>query len=448
MLAPRILHFTKHQIFWDCASLSACETIPSGLPQPLDDEAETDRHWRLRLQTSESLRHRPLYGSADNSLEHFWRASVRKYTSCDLTMPGDKLKAIWGIAKLVRNALQEEYGAGLWEGYLEEQLAWRVVECTLDERPPELSHNPSWSWASMSGAIEVQPRIGLLERHYVVRDHDGRPISFRLIGDERPVLPHRQSEDLAKWKRKPRQQQQQKSNPRTKTTEEQQQRTTTPTRTNTTSTKINRERHPELASNSIAMQGHIGRARLRHNKLKNKWLLEMPELASSSFPSSSEHGTLEVFPDIKPKLSDYSESCLFVVLAADKKALAQDDRCNNKTCFVGGGGRDSQTQPVDDDDDEKQEEENLFFRYRYSGVGLTLKPAAATGSSDRRRHFYRTGALHFRDVGEEMWARLMGMASTGTGTTTGTGGSREEGEDDGSLSGEYDRVKWLKFWLD
>ena len=34
ILAPRILHFGTHQIFWECNELAACESLPNGLRGP------------------------------------------------------------------------------------------------------------------------------------------------------------------------------------------------------------------------------------------------------------------------------------------------------------------------------------------------------------------------------------------------------------------------------
>ena len=76
---------------------------------------------------------------------------MRSYTACELAKGRDKLIAIWGIAKLVQDALDEAYGARVWERNLEEQLAWKAVECEVDGRPEEQSHVPSWSWASVRG---------------------------------------------------------------------------------------------------------------------------------------------------------------------------------------------------------------------------------------------------------------------------------------------------------
>src|SRR5262245_7470720 len=108
MLAPRILHFAEHQVFWDCPSISACESLPSGLPTPMDNAARPDRHWRSRLQEPEG-KHEPLAGASDDSLEDFWKTAINKYTSCALTMGKDKKIAMWGIAKLVRDARGVEY---------------------------------------------------------------------------------------------------------------------------------------------------------------------------------------------------------------------------------------------------------------------------------------------------------------------------------------------------
>ncbi|KAK4207714.1 heterokaryon incompatibility protein-domain-containing protein [Rhypophila decipiens] len=177
MLAPRILHFSSTQLFYDCATTSACEILPEGLPAPLDNVSSTERNWREMLlatrpqePSTSSAPSRPplerhLTGTADPSLETLWRESVRQYTSCDLTNYGcDRLAAIWGVAKIVRDRLRvddpgEEYASGLWRRRLDQQLAWRVVDYNRAERLPELStKHPSWSWASLKGEIMVASR--------------------------------------------------------------------------------------------------------------------------------------------------------------------------------------------------------------------------------------------------------------------------------------------------
>ncbi|OAG17696.1 HET-domain-containing protein, partial [Alternaria alternata] len=177
ILSPRILHFTKHQIFWDCGTLSACEVFPNGLPFPLDHKASTDRHWRGRLVGS-TVSSNALTGVNDNESSYtFWMSAVQNYTECNLTSQGDKTIAIWSIAKLLRDVMREQYAVGMWSEALEEQMAWRVRETQKCENMPELDASiPSWSWASVRGSIVPQHRLAL--RSYTVTDHDGAMVKF------------------------------------------------------------------------------------------------------------------------------------------------------------------------------------------------------------------------------------------------------------------------------
>jgi len=78
--------------------MSACESLPIGLPLPLDQQFVRDLHWRSRLQ--ESTRGSVLLtGEADESLDDIWKSTVADYTTLDLANQGDKQVAIWGVAK-------------------------------------------------------------------------------------------------------------------------------------------------------------------------------------------------------------------------------------------------------------------------------------------------------------------------------------------------------------
>ncbi|KAK6827656.1 heterokaryon incompatibility protein [Apiospora arundinis] len=199
MLSPRILHFASGQVFWDCASTTACEVLPGGLPWQLDATSSSERYWRERLQllqkkqqdhagasTAAPLK---LFGSADVSFESFWKEAVRNYTSCNLTRNTDRLLAIWGVAKLVRDQFRldnetEDYGVGLWSSQLCEQLAWRAQDPSQARRPPELWRWPSWSWASMTGTVELQLRSSEPGLFYTARNHQDGEVSFELVGDQ------------------------------------------------------------------------------------------------------------------------------------------------------------------------------------------------------------------------------------------------------------------------
>ncbi|ORY06010.1 heterokaryon incompatibility protein-domain-containing protein [Clohesyomyces aquaticus] len=187
MLSPRLLHFTRSQIFWDCSTLSACEAFPTGIPYHLDQHASVDRHWRARLQSTslDSLTPSLSGGPNDDSPETFWRTAVQKYTACALTNQLDKTVAIWSVAKLVRDLLpsSETYGAGLWSTKLEEQLAWHVATCEPSKRLADLQTGwPSWSWASVCGEVIAGERL-VHRRCYWVTRHDGvGDVGFEMEG--------------------------------------------------------------------------------------------------------------------------------------------------------------------------------------------------------------------------------------------------------------------------
>lgn len=173
MLTPRILHFTKEQIFWQCPSLTACETSPASLPVGVhQEEAKLELKWRKAL-------HQNRLTDLDMAdLNAIWKHVVRSYTSCNLSFSSDKLIALSGIATAMQRGLDERFLAGLWDSVLLEnreladlgdQLCWSVSSGKNIAGSPSTRYKewcaPSWSWASMDGIITLRDRI--IERNPV-----------------------------------------------------------------------------------------------------------------------------------------------------------------------------------------------------------------------------------------------------------------------------------------
>ncbi|KAF2795819.1 HET-domain-containing protein [Melanomma pulvis-pyrius CBS 109.77] len=387
MLAPRILHFANRQVFWDCPSLSACETLPAGLPQPMDGAAGPDRHWRGRLQEPEESQE-PLAGANDDSLEAFWKTAVRKYTSCALTKGRDKLIAMWGIAKLVRDAMGVEYGAGLWEKNLEDQLAWRVAECTMEVRPSESTDEwisrdiPSWSWASMDGAIEVPDHLTIIP-HYTVKDHFHRPLAFDLVGvkryapmprlsDEAPPTQTRGMSDGIVEIQK-RYKELKKEELESGSTAEHQK-----------IEKVDKDAEPRFHSRSIQIQGHVGRAPIEWDNATKRWLLRLPGLSQAE---------LQVFPDTKPKIGVLvDEKPYFCVLSAKQ--------VNKPTNTLFDGVNENLEEEIKELGDYAEPEDySVNSDFLVSGVGILMKDAG-------NHHFRRTGALYFRNASRIVFEKM------------------------------------------
>ncbi|KAI1492177.1 heterokaryon incompatibility protein-domain-containing protein [Biscogniauxia mediterranea] len=371
MLSQRILHFSSTQIFWDCSTISACEVFPAGLPQPLDTGA-TDRHWRERLRGSETAV-LPLVVSANDSLETFWKTAVRTYTSCDLTYHSDKLAAIWGIAKQVRDALGEEYFAGLWQQSLLEQLAWRVVDCRKSKRYEDKEGGfPSWSWSSIGGAmIEVADRRPTSDYFYEATNHNGTSISIEV---ESPIYHAQAVDTLPDWK-------QELVNMTMKLDKVALERQPEKAINSLKTTHTRRPKHlrdlpPVLKHSDIEIQGFIGHARLQKIDEDGEWALSIEGIGH-------EEVDIRAFPDTQPLES--RTPCQFLVLAASRE---YPQHLSNY---------------VDTENEDLLEEQELEVDAIYSGFGILVEDMG----KDR---FRRRGAMNFRTIDKKSWEYILRSA--------------------------------------
>ncbi|KAK3996172.1 heterokaryon incompatibility protein-domain-containing protein [Cladorrhinum sp. PSN332] len=179
LLAPRMLHFGKNQVYWRCKGLFAGEGFPFGAQ--VTDEPDSDSDGMamdgvvttaligIATDTLDSL----LYGFVGEDVwADEWTRFVEDYSRCALTFAADKLVALSGIANLVCETRSFEYLAGLWKTEnLAQQLCWSRSE---DHAAPQSvmdgrSHTyraPSWSWASINEPI----------KHYGILQHFEKPI--------------------------------------------------------------------------------------------------------------------------------------------------------------------------------------------------------------------------------------------------------------------------------
>ena len=151
LLAPRILHFGKTQLLWECRMLHASESFPSGIG---------DEHLRPDLTPLMNLPRQSEnnYGVFNNYMGKRWEEIISMYSASELTVSSDRLVAISGVAKLLGNRLNNEYCAGLWKSSIIPQLAWRM-KAGAGVRPSSY-RAPSWSWASVDGYVGFEDSVG------------------------------------------------------------------------------------------------------------------------------------------------------------------------------------------------------------------------------------------------------------------------------------------------
>jgi hypothetical protein len=146
LLAPRTLHCSRSQLFWECNSTTACEAFPQKFPDTLKyDDFQLPKPCISRF---------------------YWPTIVKLYSRCLLTFGKDKLVAISGIAKRIydRDPGDNNYIAGLWRRRIEEQLCWKVRTQMPKVETPRA---PSWSWAAVDGIIDFPVTFGYNYEQYI-----------------------------------------------------------------------------------------------------------------------------------------------------------------------------------------------------------------------------------------------------------------------------------------
>ncbi|KAL7621821.1 hypothetical protein AAE478_007321 [Parahypoxylon ruwenzoriense] len=166
MLAARNLYFGRQQVFWECFTANCCETIPTGplltwMPREEGGLDNTSSKlggfaWK-QLINPKSPNVREDRDAFQNLLFE-WSSAVRAYCECSLTYSRDKLIALSGLANDMSIKLREinpkydAYLAGIWKFTMPDSLLWTVKG---PSPRPSRYRAPSWSWASVDGAVNL-----------------------------------------------------------------------------------------------------------------------------------------------------------------------------------------------------------------------------------------------------------------------------------------------------
>jgi Heterokaryon incompatibility protein (HET) len=132
-LSRRMLHFTRHELFWECNAALLCQC---GWYEPGDNStAPLESHHKRPAASKE------------------WSEIISEYSSRSLTFRSDSLPALAGIAKSFGGQRLDvgKYMCGLWSGDLATCFFWYLTEPARAR--PEVGKIPSWSWASVTGNV-------------------------------------------------------------------------------------------------------------------------------------------------------------------------------------------------------------------------------------------------------------------------------------------------------
>lgn len=137
LLSPRFLQFSKDELLWDCRESMLCECGQRPPDLPFNQVTVKSRDGEL--------------------LPYKWRKIAEFYCSLNLTYPKDKLPALSGLAKQVREQKRDAtYLAGLWSDSLDLDLIWIPYGPETPRADKYIA--PSWSWAGVGRRI-VYPNL-------------------------------------------------------------------------------------------------------------------------------------------------------------------------------------------------------------------------------------------------------------------------------------------------
>jgi hypothetical protein len=119
LLAPRTIHFTATEVFWECHSVCACESFPEGVPEEAIADEYSDR------QSAANFRKQLLS-------MNLWDWIVQFYSVTYLTRETDRLVAISGVVRkiAVNESLDgsKHYVAGMWRNNIQNELCWYIED--------------------------------------------------------------------------------------------------------------------------------------------------------------------------------------------------------------------------------------------------------------------------------------------------------------------------------
>lgn len=151
-LSPRIVHFAKDKVFWECWSLKASEVFPGGLPdKAMASEGVLDFGFDKNIGIDPAI-------FDVQTIKARWVQLVEVYSATSLSFAEDRLLALSALAKRFCSAMRmdpSEYLAGMWRDELPQSLIWIQEQIPGRSGPTatgldlQMRYAPSWSWASL-----------------------------------------------------------------------------------------------------------------------------------------------------------------------------------------------------------------------------------------------------------------------------------------------------------
>jgi hypothetical protein len=158
LFARRAIHFCSGELVWECNSTVCCECGDLDGMSPLES-LKLDQNEVLVSKASHIGGHR-----ASHLVRRlkFWEEMIRQFTRRRLTYDRDRLPALSSLAEITSSPELGIYFAGMWCYSIVEKdgLCWRRISSRSESSITNGVRSsqycaPTWSWASISGEIEL-----------------------------------------------------------------------------------------------------------------------------------------------------------------------------------------------------------------------------------------------------------------------------------------------------
>lgn len=163
LLAPRVLHFGRQELWWECLEMVQCEC--SGIVN--GERYATGQEKFLTKLTHQSA----LSNSELPFVSRRWHAIVEEFSQLGLTKSRDKFPALSGIAQQISYMRKGTYLAGLWTDTIITDLLWYRLDPSTAKRTSNW-RCPTFSWASHDGPVRYFDAPHVLDSPSLSTMHD------------------------------------------------------------------------------------------------------------------------------------------------------------------------------------------------------------------------------------------------------------------------------------
>jgi hypothetical protein len=136
LLSPRVLYFTADELFWDCVSINASESYPTGIPDLVYNSQGHGRSYRhfKEAVTSNKLN---ITSLSQVEIHKTWRQIVHAYSNRDISVETDRMIATAGIVSLMEKMLNDRCIFGIWAKHLNSEQMWQELLWSVDQKVPK-----------------------------------------------------------------------------------------------------------------------------------------------------------------------------------------------------------------------------------------------------------------------------------------------------------------------